>query len=476
MFNSLTVLSDQEINAIHSASLEILADVGVRVPQAEMLQRLADVGAQVDFASQTARLPADLVQGSLHQAGRQTVLYGRDRSKTARFGFGEIVTCASAGQYSWVEKIGGPRRNPTRQDLRACIAVADGLENITIAGAMGMPFDVPLPWRDVYMAAELVRGTLKPGHLWVAGGASLPYILEIYEAVQGGSEQHRQYPMMAGFVEPISPLGFARTGLEILLGCAKKGLPLNFGPMAQAGATAPVTLAATLAVENAEICAGITMAQVVCPGLPVIYGGIPHVMDMREMLISFGSPEQGIMAVAAIQLGKYHGLPVYVNVGCGDSKLPDSQNGMERGITMMLGALAGGDLLGHMGICGADQGSSLEQLIIDNQMIAYVKRVMRAFSVSEETLALDLIKRVGIGGNFMAEEHTVKHFRKEIWAPRGFDRRNWDAWQADGGRSLGEWAAAEKERLLAAYQPAALEDGLAAEIERILAASAAALG
>jgi len=472
MFNRLTVLSESDIQAVQNASLEILSDVGVRVPHKDMLDRLSDVGANVDFSRQTVRLPTDIVSKALAQAGKRHILYGRDRTRQARFGYGDIVTCSSAGQYSWVEKPGGPRRSPTRQDLYQSITVADALEHITIVGAMGMPSDVPLTWRDVYMAAELVKGSAKPGHLWITDGKSLPYILEIYEIVQGGRQAHQQYPMIAGFVEPISPLGFAHTSLEILIGCAQKGLPISFGPMAQAGATAPVTLAGTLAVENAEILAGITMAQIISPGLPVTYGGIPHVMDMREMLISFSAPEQGIMAVAMTQIGKAYGLPVYINVGLGDSKLLDAQNGMERGITMMLGALAGGDLLGHLGICGADQGTSLEQLIVDNQMVSYIKRIMGAFTVNDDTLAVDLIKKVGIGGNFMAEEHTVKHFRQELWMPRGFDRHNWDAWLAGGGKSIGDWATAEKERILSTYIPTPMDERLALEIDRIVNAAA----
>ena len=129
------------------------------------------------------------------------------------------------------------------------------------------------------------------------------------------------------------------------------------------------------------------------------------------------------MAVAATQIAKHYGLPVYINVGMGDSKCIDAQSGLERGMTLLMGALAGADTFGHMGICGADQGASLEQLVIDNEMAAYVKRILRGFEVNEDTLAVEVIKRVGIGQNFLADHHTVDHFRQEIWFPTGFDRR-----------------------------------------------------
>jgi trimethylamine--corrinoid protein Co-methyltransferase len=466
--NPPTVLSVDDVESIHRASLAVLGDVGVQVPHREVLQALAESGAQVDFSREVARIPERLVAEALHKAGKRYTLYGRDRARRARFGYGDFVLVSTAGQYSWIDEDGGPRREPSSADLKNGILVGDALEHIDIVGGMAVPLDVPVAARDVYVAAQLVKGTPKPTHLWVANGATLRYILEIYEALAGGKEEHRRYPMLAGFVEPVSPLRFVPTGLEILAGCAREGLPLSFGPMAQSGATAPATLAGTMAVENAEILAGITMAQVLGPGCPVCYGGIPHIMDMRTMTISFGSPEQALMAVAMAQIAKYYGLPVYVNVGIGDSKRLDAQTGLERGMTLLLGALAGADTFGHMGICGADQGASLEQLIVDNEMAAYVKRILRGFVVSEETLALDVIKRVGIGGNFLADDHTAAHFRQELWSPRSFDRRNWEDWWAEGARSMADWARARKEMILAEHKPEPLDPHLAREIDIIV--------
>ncbi len=469
MLSPPTVLSIEEIESIHQTSLTVLRDVGVRVPHQAVLQALAEAGAQVDFSREEARIPEPLVTEALEKAGKQYSLYGRDRTRYARFGYGDFVLVSTAGQFSWIDQDGGPRREPTRVDLKRGVLVGDALAHIDIVGAMAMPLDVPTPVRDVYMAAELIKGTPKPTHLWVANGITLSYILELYETVAGGKEAHRRYPMMAAFVEPISPLTFPNTGLDILLGCTRQGLPLAFGPMAQSGATAPATLAGTMVIENAEILAGITMAQILGPGCPVCYGGIPHIMDMRTTMISFGSPEQALMAVAMTQIAKYYGLPVYINVGIGDSKRVDAQAGLERGMTLLMGALAGADTFGHMGISGADQGASLEQLIVDNEMAAYVKRILRGLVVNEETLALDVIKRVGIGQNFLADEHTVDHFRQEVWFPEGFDRRGWEDWWADGAKSMVDWARARKEMILAQHRPEPLDPQLAGELDKIVA-------
>jgi len=471
MICRLSALGEEEIAAIHDASLTILRDVGVQIPNSEVLGVLAEAGAGVDFSHEVARIPETLVAEALERAGKRFILYGRDRARAARFGYGDFVLVSSPGQFSWVEEDGGPRRDPTSEDARRGILVGDALEHINIVGALGMALDVPTPIRDVWMAAELVKGTSKPTNVWVANGITLRYILEIYEAVMGGAEAHRRYPMIAGFVEPISPLRFAETGLEILVTCARYGLPLFFAPMVQAAATGPATLAGTLALENAEILAGIVIAQHLGPGCSVCYGGIPHIMDMRTMQISFGSPEQGLMAVAMAQVAQHYGLPCYVNVGLSDSKRVDAQSGLERGMTLLMGALAGADTFGHTGIAGADQGASLEQLIVDDAMAAYIKRILRGFAVSDETLALEVIKGVGIGGNFLADKHTVTHFRQELWSPEAFDRRDWQSWWEDGAKTVVQWAREKKQRILSQHSPEPIDPDLVREIDGIVAAA-----
>jgi trimethylamine--corrinoid protein Co-methyltransferase len=170
---------------------------------------------------------------------------------------------------------------------------------------------------------------------------------------------------------------------------------------------------------------------------------------------------------------------VYINVGLSDSKRVDAQSGLERGMTLLMGTLAGADTFGHMGILGADQAGSLEQLIVDSEMAAYVKRVRRGFSVDEETLALDVIRKVGIGGNFLGEAHTRDHFLRELWLPSAslragitaFDRRRWDEWWGNGARTMADWARERKAQILAEHHPVAPEPDLVREIDDIVAAA-----
>jgi trimethylamine--corrinoid protein Co-methyltransferase len=448
-----SILSQDEIEGIHQATVKVLNEVGVRVHHAQVLARLADAGATVNTHSQTAKFDETLLMDSLGKASKSYILYGRDGTRSARIGYGDVVTISSPGQFSWVDPIQRVRRPPTSADTRQAIVVGDALEHLDIVGAMTQPVDIPTPIRDIWLTAELVKSTRKPTRCWIANGQTAHYILEIYKTVAGGEK---------------NPLQMPTTGMEILLEFTRLGLPISYGPMVQAGATGPVTLAGTLVQENAENLAAIVITQVQRPGTPVMYGGIPHIMDMRTASISFGSPEQGLMAVAMTQIAKRYELPVYINVGLGDSNLVDAQSGLERGVTFLLGALAGGDLLGHMGISGADQGASLPQLVVDNEMIAYVKRILRGFKVGEETMAVDLIKEVGHQGNHLAQSHTVEHFRTELWAPILFDRSLWDPWQDGGGKSLAERAEHKVQEILDTHQPEPVDEALAREIDDIV--------
>jgi trimethylamine--corrinoid protein Co-methyltransferase len=468
----LQFLSDGEIHAIHDASLAILRDPGVMVHHEEVLRLLADAGAQVDRSTKIARLSESLVMDSIARAGKKYVLYGRSPQRMARFGYGDFVLMSSPGQYAWVDAETGERRPPTTDDLANAIRLGDALPNVDIVGAMAVAADVPAAYRDVFLTAALVKGTTKPTRAWIANGRTARYVLEIYRAVAGGEAALRDRPMVEAFLEPISPLQLPRDGLDILIELVRAGQPASFGPMAMASGTAPATLAGTLAQENAEILAGMVVTQLVAPGTPVTYGGIPHVMDPRTNICSFGSPEQAIMAVAMVQMARFYGFPVYINVGLTDAKVPDAQAGIEKGASLVLGVLAGADTFGHAGICGTDHAASLPWLLIDDELMAFAKRTARGLEVNPETLATDVVRQVGPAGNFLSEEHTVRHFRGEIWSPGpAWTRQTWDGWAGSGATSMGERAAAEVRRILATHQPERIDEGLAREVERIVEAA-----
>ncbi len=439
------------------------------VHHGETLERLEASGATVDRANRIARLPEQLVLDRVAQAGNKYVLYGRDAKQTVRFGYGDLILMSSPGQYSWIDGQSPYRRPATIQDARDAIRLGEALDNIQIVGAMAQPAEISEKYRDVFLTAELVKGATKPTRCWIRNGRSARYVLEIYRTIAGGEAALRKQPMAEAFLEPISPLQYPKDGLDIVWEFAQAGQPVSIGPMAMASGTAPATLAGTLALENAEILAGIVMTQLLAPGTPVTYGGIPHIMDPRTSICSFGSPEQGLMAVAMIQMARSYGLPVYVNVGLTDAKVPDAQAGIEKATSLLLGVLAGADTFGHCGICGTDHAGSLLWLFLDHEIMNYVKRINRGFDVDRETLAVDVIQRIGPGGNFLSDPHTVDHYRNELWLTgRSWTRKSWDEWSAQGGDSLADRMSMQVKKILDSPPVQPLEEALSNEIDSIV--------
>jgi trimethylamine---corrinoid protein Co-methyltransferase len=466
------ILSDAELRAIHGAALRVLHDTGVRVHHEGVVTRLREHDAMVDPNHQVVRLPEDLVMRSVGLAGKAYVLHGRDRSRTARFGHGELNLMSSPGQQAWLDSDTGDLRSPTMADARAGIRLGEALPNLTIVGALAQPGEVPAAVADVVLASELVRGTTKPTRGWVQNGATARHVLELYRTVAGGSENLRRFPMTETFLEPVSPLQMPRDGLDAVIEFVRAGQPVSINPMSMTSGTAPGTLAGTLVLEHAEFLAGNTMVQALGPGTPVLYGGIPHILDPRTSVCSFGSPEQGLLAVAMAQLGRFLGFPVYVNVGLTDAKTLDAQAGIEKSNSLILGVLAGADLVGHAGICGPDHGASLEWLVLDDDLMAFAKRVARGLEVSPETLAADVIRSVGPGGHYLAEEHTVRHYRRELWIPGpAWTRHGWKAWVERGRCCMADRIRSRVHDLLAQPPPPPLEPSLAAELDRIVASA-----
>lgn len=231
----------------------------------------------------------------------------------------------------------------------------------------------------------------------------------------------------------------------------------------------PGTMAGTLAQQNAEILAGICIIQMIQLGIPICYGGICHAFDMLTTQLIFGGPEQAIFGVAMTQMGKYYGFPVYINTGLTDSKRPDAQAGLEAGITLSLGAAAGADIFGHMGICGVDQASSLDILILQNEIISYIESSMREIDFSDECIGLDEIGEVGPGGTFIDRINTAEHFRQELWFPEMLDRNYYQQWLDNGAAGIEELCRKQKEELLEIYTPEPVSDELIKTLDEIVA-------
>ncbi len=467
-FEKMRILNREEIKKIDKASIAILENIGFYVPHDEMLSVANDNGAKVDFKEKVIKISEDIIRKCIESAGKKFIVYGLDKNKKARFGYGDHNFLSAASQYIWVDLINRKRFKPSLDNIRKAIIIADNLQNIDIVGQMGVPSDVDVKCKDVICFLEQLKYTGKPPYVFFNNGKNAKTIIKMCEAIRGSKKDHVKYPFMEAFIEPISPLKYQKESIEVLIEFASHGLPIGIGPMAMTSGTAPCTLAGTLTIENADILSAVALSQFIKPGTPINYWGTCHTMDLSTTSISFGSPEQALLGIALNQIGDYYGFSVGTNTGLSDAILPDSQSGVERGITTTLTALAGSSIFGHIGICGPDQGFSIDEMIIEDEMIAYIKRVLKGFEVNDETIALNTIKKVGRDGNFLVEDHTLKYFRKDRWFPTIYNRFDYDNWVKQQDKTLLEKSQRKIKEILDKETKVYLSEEQAKDLKNII--------
>ncbi|MFW9951622.1 MAG: trimethylamine methyltransferase family protein, partial [Candidatus Thorarchaeota archaeon] len=345
---------------------------------------------------------------------------------------------------------------------------SENLNQITIPGAMADPHEIPVKIRPLYIAYEMIKNTLKPITFWFYDRASTKFIMNFIIALRGDEESAKRYPICYPLLEPVSPLTFPFNGIDLLFESSRLNTPVQIGPMAQMGLTAPATIAGTIAQENAEILAGICVVQLIKKGTPVCYGGICHAFDMRSMQIIFGGPEQIIFSIIMTEIGKYYGLPVYINAGLTDSKIPDAQAGIESGTTLAFGIASGADIFGHMGIAGADQGASLDMLMLQSEIISYLERLQHPLSFENSDFAVDIIEKIGPKGSFISNKHTLEHFKRDLWFPTLLDRNDFESWKNKGGLSLRKHLIKRREEILSKNSLPSITPDLIRDLEHVV--------
>jgi trimethylamine--corrinoid protein Co-methyltransferase len=338
------------------------------------------------------------------------------------------------------------RRPGTLDDVLQGIALVQHLRNFPTANAVVIPSDVPSALSDVVSFQMIYSYSPKPGGTYILTPFSARHIIQMAQVMNRS---------VWFLLDPVSPLQFRKENLEIAAIFASAGQPLSVGSMVMAGATGPVTLAGTVALHNAELLASLFLVFALTGESHYdIYNSGPHSVDPRTMLCSFGSPNQALLGICMAQLGRFYGLKRVANVGLTDALFPDFQGGLEKAASAIFGALAGIETIGCQGIAGADQGFSFEQLVLDNEWMDYCNYILGGIEVSEETLAADLMERVGVGGNFLAEEHTARHFRQNSFQSRFLNRQSWEAWQAGGAKGMLEKTHEQVESVVGHYQEA----------------------
>jgi trimethylamine--corrinoid protein Co-methyltransferase len=349
--------------------------------------------------------------------------------------------------------------------------VVDALPNIDFCESLGTISDVQHQLAASYEFAEMFPNTSKPIVAWSYGADDGADIHQIAIAEAGGQEAFEKRPNYVHYCEPLSPLVSTFEAVDKLIFAAKHRVPLIFTTCALAGGTAPVTPAGIIVQTAAESWMGLTIAQAIQPGLPFFMGGVLSVMDMRNMILTYGAPELPLMMAGATELAHFAGIPLWQTGGCTDSKCLDEQASLEGSLSAYFSALSGGDLCHDVGYTESGMTGSILQTAMMDEAIGYARRITRGIEVNEETLAVDVINNVGPNGHYLYEKHTHRHYKTEFWYPNLCDRRNYEEWEAMGQTTMRQRVIDRVHDILATHEATPIKPETEKAIQSVLEAA-----
>ncbi|BFL47747.1 trimethylamine--corrinoid methyltransferase [Lactonifactor longoviformis] len=461
------VLSQNEIEQIHENTLRIMENIGVVMTYRPARDILEKGGAILD--GERVRFPQKMVEKELKNVPSSFTMYARNPKYNVTLNTEDSVY-AGPNCPPFVTDMDRGRRPGTLADFIEIIKICDRLKNVDIQSQIPCePGDVEVARRPDVMLYNTLKYSEKPFM-----GSSLGYEnakrgIEMASLAFGGMEAIKEKPIMASIPCTLTPLAYDDSMLGALMAYAEARQPQLINSLAIAGMTAPTTLAGLVSVQNAEVLAGIVLAQLISPGTPIVYSGAGSNAEMSSGVLSIGSPEHALVSLVVGQLAKYYQIPCRISGALSDSKLVDAQAGYESAVTLTMGQMAGGNFILHgVGIIEGYNCTSLEKLVIDNEIIGYMKRINKGVAVNEETLAYDVIEEIGPKGTFLVHDHTLENFRDEFYMPTIGDRWVYDQWKSRGGLSVEERANKKWKEILENYGEPTLPNDIDAELQKFM--------
>ena len=470
----LEVLSRDQIDAIHSATMTLLEKVGVRIHHDGALDTLSRMGVDVDFKNRTAKMREEFVKEAIRNTPSHFDYYGRRGHISIG---GDDVWFADGGNPIKLLDFEGVYRRALLRDLSEFVRAYDYLDSVDfIMGPFTPVADVPDGLHHLYDFQVKIANTTKPfthAH-YTFGAIEAVGLIEMASKVAGGEDELRKKPMIMGWENPLSPLGHIHEQVDAMLVFAKKGLPVLIAAAPQSGSTAPATLAGLLVQQNAENLSAIAMLQSVAEPrkvAPAIYGTAPATFDQRYGTMVYGCPESTLINVASSQIAKYYGLPCRGTAGTTESKVPDMQAGYEAMMTLLMTAMSGCNIIVNAAggaLCPGIDAMSLEKSVVDNEVAAYVSRILEGITVNDETLAVDVISQVGPEGHYLSHKHTLKSFATEHPTPKISDRRSVDLWLKEGGEDVRRRAREKAKEIVRTHHPEPLDPHLERQLNEFI--------
>ncbi|MBN2205631.1 MAG: trimethylamine methyltransferase family protein [Thermoleophilia bacterium] len=463
----LTYLSDDDAAALYAAALEIVADIGMRVHQTEALELLRAAGCEV-VEPDLVRIPCELVERARASAPAAIEVFDRGGEPAMTLGGYASYFGTGSDLMSTYDLETGEHRRSALADVCRAARLVDALPNLDFVMSSAYPNDVEPRRNHLESFRAMVKHTTKPLVVTCGGLDDLRIMWEVAGALRGGGEDLRAKPYFTVYAEPTSPLRHPTDSLDKLLFCADRGIPVIYSPAPLAGGTAPLTPAGHVAQGTAESLFGLVIHQLRRPGAPFIFGMGPAVLDMGTMQSSYNAPEYLAALLGAVGMARWLDLPNWGYGATSDAQLVDAQAGMEIAELALLCMTAGSNLNHDVGYLDFGLTASLELVVIVDEYLSMNRRILGGIDVTPETLALDAVRQVGPGGDFLASRHTARHVRTAQWRPTILNRQGRPRWEEEGGLDLRERARRKALELLARHEPAPLDPDIAERVDALV--------
>jgi trimethylamine---corrinoid protein Co-methyltransferase len=460
--HEIMAITKPEIEAVHHATLRVLAETGIRLIHPEAREIFSAAGAAVK--EDCVLLPPNLVEEQVAKAARHVILRGRGGSMKT-LGDGTLHWHNLGGARDIYDAKTSTRRKATRKDLEDCTRLLDALDGVTTITPFFTPQDIPGHLMSLAMYRYAIPNTTKP-----LQGPGVQTASEAHFAIRMASVLGPPAEVLSLSVSPVSPLGFPNDCAAAIIEIARNGIPFAPLPCPTAGTTAPFSIAGAVVQQNAEVLGAIVLAQLVHPGLPIIYCGRLAMMEPRTGTSVWGGVELGLASAATVQVGHRYGLPVNVYGFSTNSHVLDIQNGYERALNAIIPALAGADELSGIGEMEAGVMGSFAQIVCDNEIAGSVRRLIKSFEVNEDSLAVDVVSAAMQGShNYLGQKHTMRYLRNgEILLTALADRGSWDSWEKGGRSGMAERAQDQADSILHNHQVIPLPKAQEFELDEIL--------
>jgi trimethylamine--corrinoid protein Co-methyltransferase len=464
------ILTKTQVEKIHETSLRILEQIGLDFGYPPAQEVLKKGGAKVE--GQRVFFTPGLVEEQIKKAPAEFTIYARNPEHNVLIGGRNTVFAPGYGA-PFVTDLENGRRKAKLKDFENFVKLTGASANQDLlSGTVVEPTDVPAEIRHAQMLYASVKYSDKCFMGSTMGARAARECFQMAAILCGSQAELASRPVVFGIAGALTPLKYDARMLGAIMEYAAAGQPLVISSLAIAGATGPVTLAGNLALQNAEILAGIVLTQLVREGTPVIFGGVSSIAEMRNGTLTIGSPEMAINTAATAQMSLYYKLPVRSGGAVCDAKSPDAQASYESMMSLLMARLSGINFVLHSaGILESYNCMSYEKFIIDDEMCGMMKRIKRGYEVNPDTLAFDIIKDVGPGGHFLDKDHTFVHYRTEFHQPQLSNRDDFVSWQASGSPQSMETANKKYKEILETYEapelPADVDKDLMKFIEKL---------